>query len=419
MRSENMKLFAIAAVLLVSMTLVIGVMAADSDDSGARDTLTVFGNSLTFGADEDGVIDVTLNGVPVRINWYDLTLSVENESVTEWFGVEFPSCGTSVEDGLFLASLMTSLKNLQEATDNQTAEEGEDSVMVSRVRVRVIAPDVYSVMVVIDGINNGNITGMDGEGILGEVTVTGIIEFLPADESDPVPVPGTEGNVTESGDVPPVDDSDPVPVPGTEGNVTESGDVPPADDSDPVLVPGTEGNVTESGDVPPVDDSDPVPVPGTEGNVTEIGDVPPAGVPDEIIPENHTEYWYTFNVTEQLSLGTLKVGDNEGSVIFGIDTNDPGVTAVNITVRDMSESIRGFFVSGGQPLALPLQVKGGNSATYRGLSCPGVVLTYPLQGNTSVGFTIEPLFINQPIMNILGLPRSDCQITLGYEAVFV
>ena len=142
-------------------------------------------------------------------------------------------------------------------------------------------------------------------------------------------------------------------------------------------------------------------------------------MPDEIIPENHTEYWYTFNVTEQLSLGTLKVGDNEGSVIFGIDTNDPGVTAVNITVRDMSESIRGFFVSGGQPLALPLQVKGGNSATYRGLSCPGVVLTYPLQGNTSVGFTIEPLFINQPIMNILGLPRSDCQITLGYEAVFV
>ncbi len=390
-----MKLFAIAAVLLVSMTLVIGVMAADSDDSGARDTLTVFGNSLTFGADEDGVIDVTLNGVPVRINWYDLTLSVENESVTEWFGVEFPSCGTSVEDGLFLASLMTSLKNLQEATDNQTAEEGEDSVMFSRVRVRVIAPDVYSVMVVIDGINNGNITGMDGESILGEVTITGIIEFLPVDESDPVPVPGTEGNVTESGDVPPVDVSDPVPV------------------------PGTEGNVTESGDVPPVDVSDPVPVPGTEGNVTESGDVPPAGVPNEIIPENHTEYWYTFNVTEQLSLGTLKVGDNEGSVIFGIDTNDPDVTAINITVRDMSESIRGFFVSDGQPLALPLQVKGGNSATYRDLSCPGVVLTYPLQGNTSVGFTIEPLFINQPIMNILGLPRSDCQITLGYEAVFV
>ena len=188
---------------------------------------------------------------------------------------------------------------------------------------------------------------------------------------------------------------------------------------DPVTDPVTEENVTESTDVPPIDDSDPVTDPVTEGNVTESADVPPVDVPDEIVAENNTEYWYAFDVTEQLSLGTLKVGANEGSVIFGIDTNDPDVTAVEITVCDMSESTRGFFVSDGQPLALPLQVKGGNTVAYQDLNCPGVVLTYPLLGNASVGFTIEPLFINQPIMNILDLPRNDCRIMLGYDAVFV
>lgn len=150
-------------------------------------------------------------------------------------------------------------------------------------------------------------------------------------------------------------------------------------------------------------------------------DVPPTDDPSVDPEEGGEEYWYLFNATEHVSFGSMVMGCNEGFVSFGIDTNDPDLMPVEITVYDASEINKGFFVSGDQPLSLPLplQVKGGDVVEYRNLNCTGVVLTYPVFGNTFVGFKIDSLYLNQPVPNLAEIVKGDYGISLEYNTVFL
>ena len=156
-------------------------------------------------------------------------------------------------------------------------------------------------------------------------------------------------------------------------------------------------------------------------SVKENTDVPPT----EEDPEDPSsgggdmEYNYTFIVMESLSLGLMEVGNNEGYVIFEVDTDDPDVTAVEITVHDTSELNKGFFVSDGRPLPLPLQVKGGDVDAYQNLNRPEVVLTLPLLRDGSGGVAIDPIVLNQPVPDMNACLAGKYTIGLSFDGVFV
>lgn len=324
-----MKAFVAATMLLVSLMMMPGVMADDTGGEDTNGTLSMGVDTVTVHAGDVADIALSLDGCAAGISEYNISLTLENESVAEWVGVDYPSWVSSSD-----ASIVPASSVVLNTEGFCITYEGGDPVLLATLQVQGITPGESSVAVVVHRIVDGNSTVMDVEAVSGVIMVN------------------------ESINIPPVDD-------------------PPVDN-------------------PPVDD-------------------PPVVDPED----SGDEYWYTFNATKYVSLGSLKTGSNEGVVSFEIDTNDPNMTAVEITVSDASELNRGFFVSGDHMLPLPLQVKGGNVTEYQNLNCTGVVITYPVIGNASVGFTIDTLYLNQPVPNLVDIVDDNYRISLECDAVFL
>ncbi|MDE4908096.1 hypothetical protein L0665_05675 [Methanogenium marinum] len=287
------------------------------------DVLSVGILNVTVNAGAEEVVNVTFDAVPQGVNVYNLTVSLENESVAEWVGVELPSWVTSFENITFPNSSV----NLQITGDSQMVNESADPILLASLHVRGITPGVSPVIVIIHQMDVENGTVMDVEGVPGFVYVNGSID-VPVEENDPV----------------------------------ESS----SDDGD-----------------------------GGEG------------------------YRYICNIAGDISFGTLEEGYNEESVFFDIETDDPDVTAVKITVRDTNLLTQGFLASDRDTLSLPLQVKGGNIIDYQNLNCSEVVLTFPISEDDLGGLTIEPLILNQPVPSINSCLAGDYRISLSFDSVFV
>ncbi|WFN33794.1 hypothetical protein L1S32_08055 [Methanogenium sp. S4BF] len=438
--------------------------------------LSVNMTNVTVGAGEEEVIVVALDAAPAGISIYNLTLSLENGSVAEFTGVEFPEWVISSENTTFPASLV----DLKGVDESQSSEAVPVPVLLATLRVRGIGAGESPVAISVHQFYDGNGTMMDVECMAGVISVNESVAVPPTDNppaddpvEDGVDVPGVRIlNVTvETGAEEVVNvTSDAVTQGLSVCNLTLSIEnasvaewvgvefpswVTPFEN---ITFPNSSVNLQVTGDSQMVNESVDTTLlasmhvrgitPGVSpiivtihqmddenGTVMDIegisGFVYVNRSVDVPVVENETvepssddgggseEYWYVCNIVGDISFGTLEEGPNEESVTFDIETNDPDVTAVEITVCDTNELLPGFLASDGYTLSLPLQVKGGDAFEYQNLNCSEVVLTFPIWEDDSGGLTIEPLILNQPVPDIHSCLAGDYHVSLSFDSVFI
>lgn len=110
-----------------------------------------------------GNIALTLDVAgPAGLSGYNLTLMMENDSVAEWVGVEFPSWISSSDTCTFPASSI-----VLNASGVLQVEEGAGPVRLVTVQVRGITPGASPVAFFVYQIDDDNSAVMDIEAIPG------------------------------------------------------------------------------------------------------------------------------------------------------------------------------------------------------------------------------------------------------------
>ena len=455
--------------LFIAMLALVCLMVC----CGQVSALSVNMTNVTVGAGEDASLIVTLDAAPAGISQYNLTLSLVNDSVAEFTAVEFPEWVVSSENSTFPAPVV----DLLAVNDSPSRDEMSGPLLLATVHVRGIAAGVSPVTLTIHQMEDGNGTVMDGEIMPAvvfvnesaeplpvedppeEETVGGIADALNVSVQSPVLNVGREVQVNVTLSAAPAGLGrfnlslvmENVSVAEWTGVAYPSGVLSPGgswnasqiyldgaydlwnftESADPIvlatvrvqgLTPGVSNvtiaiNTMEDGNGTVMD------VEGISGVISvngSVADVPVEESPELLSPGDGEEgYQYICTVVGDISFGTFEEGTNEESVYFDIDTNDPHVTAVQITVCDTNLLTQGFFASDGHTLPLPLQVKGGDILDYQKLNCSGVVLTMPLSEDEYGDLFIDPITLNQPVPNLYCCLAGDYHIELSFDSEFI